>query len=211
MTDTARYPLVLGLISVCSAAALAFTYVLTRDEIRRQAELERDRGIAKVFGITLKDDDPRRPWDVLGDPARPVYKAAGAEPLYAAQAGSRGYRGPVEVIVAVDQRIAERPEAARIKGVTVVGQQETPGLGDKCKADDFQKQFANLLVDKLELMKNQAYRDPQEPGSEALGVAAITGATITSTAVINAVRDALDLIRERAGPGPKGKEPAPKQ
>ena len=213
MTDAVRFPLVLGLISVCSAGALAVSYVVTRDEIRRQERLQKDRGLAEVFGVELKEDDPKRPWSEVPPPsgqasnnAYAVYAATepkSSRALYSAEGSARGYSSRISVVVAVDQAIRDKPDAARIRGVKVVSQAETPGLGDKCQAPDFQRQFADLLVGRLDLKKGAPYRQPGSSGGDDQPVAAITGATITSNAVLNAVRQALDRIRQRTAQPPQ--------
>ncbi|HUT36816.1 MAG TPA: FMN-binding protein [Planctomycetota bacterium] len=207
MTDTVRYPLVLGLISLCSAASLAFSYALTRDEIRRQQQLDKDRGLAAVFGMEFNEKDKERPWQEVPGPGQeagagqPVFAAT--EPttgraLYAATGSARGYSSRVEIIVAVDQGVKDSSPAAKIKAISVVAQSETPGLGDKCRAPEFQKQFSDLLLGRLELKKGVPYRVPGQADGDQQDIAAITGATITSNAVLSAVRQAIERIRERA-------------
>jgi Na+-translocating ferredoxin:NAD+ oxidoreductase subunit G len=219
MTDSVRYPLVLGLISLASAASLAFTYVLTRDEIQRQNELDKDRGIAAVFGVTLDEKAKERPWQEVLAPGQkpgegpPVFGAT--EPktgraLYAASGSARGYSSKVEVIVAVDQSVKDNSPTAKIKAISVVAQSETPGLGDKSRTPEFQKQFVDLLLERLDVKKGVPYRVPGAPGSAEQEISAITGATITSNAVVTAVRQAIGHIRERTAPTPKneaGKTP----
>jgi len=201
MTDTVRYPLVLGLISLCSAAGLAFSYALTRDEIRRQQLLERDRGLAAVFGIEFDENDPERPWHQVSAPAAPDRNApppvfAATDPktgrtLFAAMGSARGYSSKIEVIVAIDPGKGG-PDAARIRAMKVVRQNDTPGLGNRCQEPAFQRQFEGLLLGRLELKKGVPYR---QPGSDQ-PIAAITGATITSNAVLKAVRRAVERVRQ---------------
>ncbi len=212
MTDAVRYPLVLGLISLSSAAALALSYSLTREEINRQAALEKAQGLATVFGVELKEGH-KPPWQELGAPAgqgteaaHTVYAATDPKTgraLYAADGSARGYASRIDVVVSVDQGVRDNPKAARIKAVKVVAQNDTPGLGNKCQAPEFQAQFADLLVGRLEIRKGAPYRVPGKPGSEEQEISAITGATITSNAVLSAVRQAIERIRERAAQAPK--------
>ncbi|MBM4038515.1 MAG: FMN-binding protein [Planctomycetes bacterium] len=203
MTDTVRYPLVLGLIALASAAALAFSYALTRDEIRRQAALEKDRGLAAVFGLKLDEKAKERPWRE----ERPGVFAATGRALYAATGGARGYSGKVEVIAAVDAAVRTNYDAARVKAMRVIVQTETPGLGDKCRSPEFQKQFEELLLGRLEVKRGAPYRVPGTPGSDQQEIAAITGATITSNAVIAAVQEAIDRICQGAPQEPSDGSP----
>ncbi|HPD15187.1 MAG TPA: FMN-binding protein [Planctomycetota bacterium] len=209
MTDTVRYPLVLGLISVCSAAGLAFSYSLTRDEIARQKLLDRDRGLAAVFGMPFKESDPTRPWREVsatapakGATPAPVFAASDPKtgnPMFAAMGSARGYCSRIDVIVSVNAA-GGVGDAARIRAIKVVGQSETPGLGNKSEEPGFQAQFEGLLLGRLELRKGVPYRAPGAPDDQP--IAAITGATITSSAVVKAVQQAIGRIRERAGAAP---------
>lgn len=203
MTDTVRYPLVLGLMSLCSAAALAFSYALTRDEIERQRILERNQGLAAVFGMEFDERAAQAPWKEASPGIFAATDPKSGRALYATQGSARGYSGQVDVIVAVDQTVDTKPDAARIKAIKVVNQSETPGLGSKCQTPEFQDQFADLLLGRLALKRNAPYRKPGTPASDEMDVAAITGATITSDAVIRAVRQAIAHIREQASHEPK--------
>ena len=60
---------------------------------------------------------------------------------------------------------------------------ETPGLGAKCTNEDFQAQFAGIQADKVVI--NQDYDQ-------------ISGATITSSAVMRAVNATLKFVAENA-------------
>jgi len=227
MTDAVRYPLVLGVISLCSAAGLALSYSLTRDEIRHQEELKKARGLAEVFGVELDEQKPERPWrefkypdpngELGGDFS--VYElllmdterlrgAPGAERgmsvligyvptrrLYGAEGKAQGYSSKVAVVVASELAPGKGFDAATTKAVKVVKHLETPGLGSRCTEPEFQRQFRNLPCSLLELIKSAPYRDPEKAESARERPAAITGATITSNAVIGAIRQALARIR----------------
>ena len=203
-----------------ASAGLSVTYVLTRDEIRRQEQLQRDQGLAKVFGVELKGEGAERPWRQLPAPAGKGNEAGPAvyeakDPTtgrlaYAAGGSGRGYGSQIEVIVAVDDAVVKHPETAKIKAVKVVSQADTPGFGSKSQAPEFERQFQNLLLGKLELKRNAPYRDPSKPEDAESEVAAITGATITSNAVLTAVRQAVARIREQAGQAAEPEAPGPK-
>jgi RnfABCDGE-type electron transport complex G subunit len=218
MSDVVRYPLVLGAITLCSAAGLALSYSLTRDEIRYQQQLKKDRGLAEVFGIEL-DESPgaQRPWrrttatDELGTEFS-VFEANDPDSggrLYAAEGKAQGYSSKVAVVVAVGGAVAERPASARINAVKVVEQLETPGLGSRCTEPEFQRQFRRLLLGRLKLEKNVPPRDPAADGGDERCVAAITGATITSEAVLTAVRQAVERARRRAAQADRDTPKAP--
>ena len=190
MTDTVRFPLVLGSICLCSALGLAIAYSATRDKIRAQERQKKQDAIASVLGVEVRLPE--------SGPQPAVYEAADAETgerLYAAVGAAQGYSSKVQVIVGVGQTIEGAPGSARLRAIRIVKQLETPGLGDRCREEAFQQQFDKLPEGMLELAKGAPYRDPDEPGSHEWKVAAITGATVTSNAVLDAVRQALERIR----------------
>jgi len=208
MSDAVRFPLVLGIISLCSAAGLALSYTLTRDEIRFQQELKKARGLADVFGIELDEEAIERgevPWQESrhegrkGDPepSFTVYelKDAARGLLYAAEGKAQGYSSKIHLVVGVDQGIEQGVEQATALAIKIISQLETPGLGSKCMDPEFQEQFRNLPFRQLDLVKGVPYRHPTDAESAKNNVAGITGATITSTAVVRAVELACARIR----------------
>ena len=70
-----------------------------------------------------------------------------------------------------------------VNGYSITDISETPGLGDKATQPGFYEQFQNKLVDLFTVVKNPPAADNE--------IEAITGATITSRAVTNAVNAAL--------------------
>lgn len=206
MTDAVRFPLVLGIISLCSAAGLAISYRATYEKIRYQQELKKARGLSTVFGIELDESpDAERPWTEFpydgteAEPKQPfvVYEAEAPKGgrLYAAEGKGQGYSSKVRVVVAAHQGSELGPRQFIVEAITIVGQLETPGLGSRCTEPEFQREFEHLPEAMLDLITNAPYRDPDAPGSEKQHVAAIPGATITSNAVIAAVHQALARIR----------------
>ena len=94
-----------------------------------------------------------------------------------------GYRGPIELLVAIGQD-------GRLIGVQVIRHEETPGLGDAFESRD---------VHWLERFRGRSLTDPpsqrwtvRRDGGE---FDAFTGATITPRAIIKAVRNALEYYQ----------------
>ncbi|MEE1018899.1 MAG: FMN-binding protein, partial [Acutalibacteraceae bacterium] len=81
-----------------------------------------------------------------------------------------GYGGKIKVMVGIDN-------GGTVKKVAIISaDDETPGLGQNVKTDEFLSRFENV--------------------SSASGVDAWTGATISSTAVKGAVNEALELYNQ---------------
>jgi hypothetical protein len=115
--------------------------------------------------------------------------------LYAATASAYGYESDIVVRVTVlapaDQPV---PADARIATMEVLASYETPGWADgisEARDGDerpwFQEQFTGMTLADLAV-------DPLDP---AVGVEAVTGATITSEGATEAARKALQLIIEK--------------
>jgi len=85
-----------------------------------------------------------------------------------------GYSGPIEMLVGIG-------DDGRVKGVKILKISETPGLGLNADNSRFLSQFKGKTVDD----KLKAKFDVQ----------AITGATITTQAVADGVREALEEFR----------------
>ncbi len=97
---------------------------------------------------------------------------------YALEGAGKGYGGAVSVMVGVT------PEGT-LAGIGITGHSETPGLGAKCTEAQFLDQFRGM---------------PAEGGvaraADGGQVEAITGATITTVAVVDAVNEALTIYKQ---------------
>ena len=105
-----------------------------------------------------------------------AYNGQGALIGYTFLAQEMGYSAPIVVAGAVDLDY-------KIIDVAVIKHSETPRIGDRVQTDrDFLKQFKGLTVKELKL------------STEGGKVDAITGVTISSKAVVEAVRKKLEEI-----------------
>jgi len=162
-TRGSLYPILfLTLVVLVSVVALTLTNGITVDRIdeaRRDAVTEM---LQALFPEMDKYREEGERFAVLGEGSA-LGTAFMAEPM--------GYGGPIEILVGlnVDETL---------RGIQVISQKETPGLGAKIIEDAFLAQFSGLTVDGLALAKD---------GGE---IDAITGATISSAAVTEGVRAA---------------------
>ncbi len=97
-----------------------------------------------------------------------------------------GYGGDVQIAVGISSD-------GKITGFNVVSNNETAGLGSKCTEPEFTSQFANKPATVLEYTKSGAAEDNQ--------IDAISGATITTNAVTEAVNSAIVFYQENFGGG----------
>jgi electron transport complex protein RnfG len=91
---------------------------------------------------------------------------------YAFLANGKGYGGGINILVGLDRDFI-------VKKVIIVSNTETPGLGSKITKNSFTDQFAGLSAGDIFLKKNGGKID------------AVTGATISSDAVVEAVRNTM--------------------
>ena len=103
-----------------------------------------------------------------------------------------GFQGNISIMVGVD------PSFTSITGIKVLGQIETPGLGTKIVIDPsnktnpfwFPEQFGGVvLFPQIDVVKNSIPQNSNE-------VQAISGATITSKAVVRIINENIGMIKE---------------
>jgi len=101
---------------------------------------------------------------------------------YAFKAIANGYGGPIEILVALEKTSLQDDDII-LRGISVVSHSETPGLGEKIVEASFSGQFTGLNINEVALSKNDGKID------------AISGATISSSAVVDAV---FSTVQEKA-------------
>jgi electron transport complex protein RnfG len=95
-----------------------------------------------------------------------------------------GFADKIQLIVGVDAAFD------KMVGYAVVSSYETPGFGDKIKDDFFGKQFVGAPAMSVNLTKGG------DPASIDSNIVAITGATVSSTAVVNTVNRYISTVKD---------------
>lgn len=95
-----------------------------------------------------------------------------------------GYGGDIQISVGIETD-------GTVKGVEMLSISETAGLGMKATEADFKDQFKDKNVEKF------SYTKSGEEGDDKID--ALSGATITTNAVTNAVDSALAYFQEELG------------
>ncbi len=169
--DTLRriYPVVfLTIVVFILVVSLAWTDDLTRDKIAWQEEQKVKRMLEEMF--------PGMSEYTCEDEIYTIY-VGDEEAGYAFLAVGKGYGGKINILVGLE-------DEATLKGITIISQTETPGLGDRIAESFFSDRFAGLSLNDVSLRQDGGQID------------AITGATISSQAVIDAVRtEAMEKVR----------------
>lgn len=186
---TMRPALLLAGLGLAAAVLLAGLDQLTRERI---ADERQQRALGAVsamlsevdFDNELLDDTTRLNIPELGAPAT-VYRARHAgEPVAIVMdvVTSAGYSGDIRLLIAADIE-------GTVLGVRVVEHRETPGLGDKIerRKSDWIEQFDTRSL-------GEPPTEDWAPDRRGGAFDTLTSATITSAAVIEAVRHALEAF-----------------
>jgi electron transport complex protein RnfG len=103
---------------------------------------------------------------------------------YALPYEGNGFQGKIRLIVGINK------EADKVLGLEVLEQVETPGLGTKVTETPFTNQFKDLVVTpEIKSVKGVEAQNPNE-------VQAITGATISSKAIVRIVNEGIKKLKE---------------
>ena len=100
-------------------------------------------------------------------------------------AAGPGFSDRIELVIAVDAPFE------KIAGFDVLSSNETPGFGDQIKYDYFRNQFKGAPADALKLVS------AGEPATIDSQIVAITGATVSSEAVVEIISNAVTQIKEQ--------------
>jgi len=199
-----HYAVVLGLICLLAAFGVAGTYRTTKGPIDEKARADRNEAQSAALGIAKDQQVEFRVTNSDAEESEQVIaaRAAGKTLGYAAVGAAQGYGGKVVVMVGMD------PQAEKIIGMKIVRQSETPGLGSRIEEVKSDKTWWRILTRQAadakretmpEFLKQFRGRKIDEVilGGDD-GIQGITGATISSNAVVEATRRAMGKIRENA-------------
>jgi electron transport complex protein RnfG len=178
----------LGVLALAVALAIAVTAVATHERIARNETGRIMKVIATVLPRDLYDNEPAldrilvRAPELLGSSeALPLYRARrNGEPAAAVVTvvAPQGFAGPIRLLVAI-------AADGKVLAVRAIAHEETPGLGDRIDAakSDWIRRFNGRSIADPAPERWAVRRDGGEFDQ-------LTGATVTSRAVVNAVRDA---------------------
>ena len=186
------------MITLVAGILLGFVYSITKEPIAQQEQLTKERSCQEVFAdaATFENDT-----DDL-EAAAAAMKAAGYEVQTLSEilvakddSGStlgyvlslvdpEGYGGDISFMMGI------RLDGT-LNGISILSIGETAGLGMNADTDAFKSQFANKKVEKFTFTKTGSTSDSE--------IDALSGATITTTAMTNGVNAGLDAFRIAKG------------
>ena len=182
--DMFKLGLNLLIISAVAALLLAFTNSVTADTIAKRSE----QANAEARKLVLESaQDFEEVKDIKTDNSKGVevseiYEAKDASGNvvgYTLKVLPSGYGGTIELMVGIDSANGQ------VSGINVVSNSETAGLGAKSTEPEFSDQYKGKPLEELSVLKNGTPGDTE--------IKAISGATITSTAVTNGVDAAIEV------------------
>ena len=182
--DMFKIGLNLLIISAVAALLLALTNSVTASTIAQRNE----QANAEARKLVLESaQDFEQVKDVKTDNSKGVevseiYEAkdaSGNTVGYTLKVLPSGYGGTIELMVGIDS------VKGQVSGINVVSNSETAGLGAKSTDPEFSDQYKGKPLEELSVLKNGTPGDTE--------IKAISGATITSTAVTNGVDAAIEV------------------
>jgi electron transport complex protein RnfG len=173
----ARFGLILGVICLIATLVLAATYEITKPKIEAQLKAEEQAALKNILpeatSFEAKTAGDIDYFEALKD---------GELIGYCVKVTGSGYAGYIRIIVGIDTN-------GIMKGVRIIEHQETPGLGAKInevrpgeKEPYFLKQFRGKQARTATVKRD---------------IDAITGATISSKAVTDAINRTVTEFLER--------------
>ncbi len=173
--------IVLSAISIVAAFALGFTYTQTKDAIAKMQEKKQIDAIKEV--VAEFDNDPsKEKYTVPGLDGVEFYPAKKGGQLVGTAVKTftdKGYGGRIDIMIGFNEKMD-------FFNYVILEHKETPGLGTKLKENKFKDQFKGKNPDTFKL---QVKKDGGD-------VDAITAATISSRAFLDAAQKAVDGIKK---------------
>lgn len=178
----------LSLIAVFAGLTLASVYTLTKEPIALSKQAKQQNAIREVLPAFKRLDEAEKVKVATGDSLE-IYKAYGNNDTFLGAAvktvSHNGYSGDIKLIVGFDEK-------GNIINYSVLEQKETPGLGTKI-VDWFRTETRNQSIIGKNPVKNNL--TVSKDGGE---IDAITAATISSRAFLEAVQNAYDAYAENS-------------
>jgi len=183
MKNVIQMLLVLTIIGIVSGGLLSEVSNWAKPKIAHHRKVETEKAIFKVQPEAKSYED-------MSAGGYELYKVFNEKKDfigYALPYEGNGFQGKIRLMVGIDNKLES------MKGLEVLEQVETPGLGTKVTESDFTKQFIELkAVPKIEWVKGA---EPDQPNE----IQAITGATISSKSVVEIINAGIDKLRKTQG------------
>lgn len=165
-----RYGLILLVICFCASLVLSVTYKFTHSRIEAQDASEEKNALYEIYP-EASEFVPEKIQEKTYYVAKKDNKVLG----YIIKADSQGYSSVITMLVGFDPK-------GEIKGIEILSQTETPGLGAK---------ISEVLSGESKPWFLTQFKGKQVKDLDLKNIQAITGATISSRAVLDGVKKSV--------------------
>ncbi|MBR6826097.1 MAG: RnfABCDGE type electron transport complex subunit G [Oscillospiraceae bacterium] len=163
-----KLALTLLLITAVVAGLLGFVNRLTADKIAENTAKKAQEAMEAVF--------PAGSYEKLEVAKEGITEAYRAEGGYVIRLNANGFGGAIDMMVGITNE-------GMVTGISVISHAETASLGAECTREDWRMQFVGTAGN-LKVTKDGGTVD------------ALTGATVTSRGVTEAVNRAVEFVKE---------------
>jgi RnfABCDGE-type electron transport complex G subunit len=177
---------VLTSVGLLSGGFLAGVGLLTKERIALNKQREIEAAVTEVIPGTYSSEKFYEEKDLT------VYGGKDKEGKligFAIHTSGMGFQGKITFMMGTDSSLN------KINSLAILEQKETPGLGAKITdKKSFLQYWENKDSSSVLTLRKPAVSSPEELGSSEINT--ITGATITSEAVLNTVNRSLGRVRQ---------------
>ena len=174
---------ILLIITMIAGLLLGFANDLTKEAIIENSKISKE-DLNYIMPEAEKIQDSSIELDSEGN-IKEIYEAVNGNDVigYVLKVTSKGFHGAIDFVVGITNEDT-------VTGMKVLAHSETPGLGAKISEEKFTERFKNKpATDYLEVVKVTPNKDTE--------VEAISGATTSSKASVNAVNEAITFYLEK--------------
>lgn len=192
MRESIKLGVILMLIAGCAAGALAVVNSFTEPLIQKQQEDALQNSLSEVLpgsgsavfilNDELKNQIPAEIQDLFGDIYVAKSSADGGATGLVVTVLPTGYANTIMLLVGMDS-------TGSLTGVRIISQGETPQVGSKITEPEFYAQ---------EAFTGQTVSNDLKVTKDGGNVDAVTGATVSSRAVVRGINAAFELYRSAA-------------
>ena len=176
-----KLALILFVITFVATLALTLCNHLTKDKIALLAAENAEKAKQEVISGASFEEIKFKESDFTDYNVKGIFKAEkdGEFAGYCINVSPTGFGGGIDMFVGIS------PDMKTLTGIKIISMSETPGLGAKAQEESFSGQFKNGKKYPLSVVKNS-------PDASENEIDAISGATITSDAVVKGVNQVVD-------------------
>lgn len=171
MREVIKLSITLAVVGLISAALLTGVNNVTAPIIAERQEAEY-REALELYFPEIADFESQRVEDDYFDL---IYDGSDRLIGLMATIEQQGYDGTITYNLALDAE-------GKVVGMLIISHSETPGIGDVITTSEFQEQFIG-----------KSFEDPIVPGED---VDTVSGATISSSAMITSIRRVVNVVAE---------------